>query len=106
MLGAVLFVTFPVLGAVTGVGIAVGMTKWTETNLDKKFINKVAARLQPNTSELFLLGTALDVDAVLSALKPYKGTIIETTVSGDYQELLNQALSERDMDKPAHTEVE
>lgn len=94
VLGAILFITFPVLGAAVGAGMGAGVAKWAGSDLDQKFIHEVAASLQPNTSELFLLGTALDAEALLRALKQYKGTVIQTTVSSQDEERLKQALGD------------
>ncbi len=96
ILGVILLVSFPVLGLVAGAGIAASMTVLAKVDLDRKFIDQVAETLQPGGAELFVLGNALDTTALLSALKPYKGTIIQTTISTENEELLKQALSERE----------
>ncbi|RIK33419.1 MAG: hypothetical protein DCC52_03335, partial [Chloroflexi bacterium] len=64
-------------------------------DVDQKFVNEVAEKLKPNTSALFVLGSDANQAAVLNALKPYQGTLIQTSLSSDMEAQLRRALSER-----------
>ena len=86
---------FPVVGLVVGAigGALVG--KSFDLGVDQKFVKDVSESLKPGGSALFLMVRHENPDAVISALKSHKGKIIQTTLSPDDEEALQQALDER-----------
>jgi uncharacterized membrane protein len=96
LLGLMLgFFFFPIGCLIIGTlgGAAVG--KLANLGVDQKFVKEVEAALQPGTSALFLIVRNADPNAVVAALKPYKGTVYQTTLATEAEETLRRILSER-----------
>src|SRR5512143_1022030 len=86
------------LGAVVGglVGVAAGSVvgKLTSPDLvDAQFVDDVAQALRPDSSAVFLQVDQADTDAVITALRPFRGTLIQTTVPPEVEEELKRALA-------------
>jgi uncharacterized membrane protein len=89
------FIFFPIGGLIIGTlgGAAVG--KLSDLGVDQKFVKEIEAALQPGTSAIFLIVRQADPNAVVAALKPYKGTVYQSTLSSEAEETLRRVLSER-----------
>ena len=85
------------LGAAGGAAIG----KMVSNSVDKKFVKDVADKIQPGTSALFLIGRSADRNAMLAALKPYKGTVLHTSLDSEAEESLRRALKYAESDEPA-----
>ncbi|MCG3141960.1 MAG: hypothetical protein HDKAJFGB_03320 [Anaerolineae bacterium] len=96
VIGGFLFIVAPVLGIAAGAAAGAAIAKAMDLDVDQKFVNEVAEKLKPNTSALFVLGSDANQAAVLNALKPYQGTLIQTSLSSDMEAQLRRALSERE----------
>jgi uncharacterized membrane protein len=64
-------------------------------DLDTKFVQDVTETLEPGTSAIFLMVHRADPEAVIETLRPFKGTIYQTTLPADKLEMLREALKER-----------
>ena len=86
---------FPVAGLLIGVvgGAIVG--KLADTGVDKKFIKDVEEKMQPGTSAIFLLIRDADPNVALMALKPYKGTVLQSTLPPEAEEEVERLLKKR-----------
>lgn len=93
VLGGLLFFMVPVVGVALGAAAGAGIAKSLDLDIDKKFVQDVATSLKPNTSAIFMLAREENEAAVLSALKPYKGTLVQTTLSTEMEEQLKKTLS-------------
>lgn len=95
LIGLLTSFVFPVVGLVVGAigGALVG--KSLDLGVDQKFVKDVSESLKPGGSALFLMVRHSNPDAVIAALKPHKGKLIQTTLSPEDQEALQQALNER-----------
>jgi uncharacterized membrane protein len=89
------FIFFPIGGLVLGTlgGALVG--KLADLGVDQKFVKDVEAALQPGTSAIFLIVRQADPNAAVAALKPYKGTVYQSTLSTEAEETLRRVLNER-----------
>jgi uncharacterized membrane protein len=89
------FIFFPIGGLIIGTlgGAAVG--KLADLGVDQKFVKEIEAALQPSTSAIFLIVRQADPNAAMAALKPFKGTVYQTTLSTEAEETLRRVLSER-----------
>lgn len=93
-LGALVTFVFPPAGAAVGAGFGALIGSKLQTGVEKEFVDDVAKSLAPNTSALFLVvksGSA--ADAVVTAFRPFEGTVYQTTLSPDLEESLERALS-------------
>jgi uncharacterized membrane protein len=96
ILGLLLALIFtPLVGVLIGAGAGVILGKLGDVNLDKKFVQDVTETLRPGTSAIFLMVNKADPEAVLTALRPFKGTIYQTTLPSDKLDALRGALKER-----------
>jgi uncharacterized membrane protein len=86
---------FPIAGLVIGAvgGALVG--KSLGTGVDKKFVEEVTEQLQPGTSALFVIVREGNPDVAVAALKPYKGTVLQTTFPPEAEDELRRILSKR-----------
>ncbi len=78
-------------------GLAVGALsgalggKLTDIGVDDKFIKEVGSTIQPGHSALFLLIREATPDRLLEELKPYKGTVLKTSLSKENEAALKAA---------------
>jgi uncharacterized membrane protein len=90
LVGVLLFV--PVAGLLVGAAIGAMVVKLADLGIDKQFITDLSAQLQPNSSAIFLLVRKVQPDIVMAALRPYGGTLLQTTLSKEAEEDLQANL--------------
>ena len=96
MLGLVIgSIVFPVAGTIIGAlgGALVG--KSADVGIDQKFVKEVSEDLQPGTSAIFFIVREANPDAAMSALRPYKGTVRQTSLPPEAEEELRRMLKKR-----------
>ena len=96
MLGLVIgSIVFPVAGTIIGAlgGALIG--KSADLGIDQKFVKEVGNDLQPGTSAIFFIVREANPDAAMSALKPYKGTVRQTSLPPEAEEELRRILKKR-----------
>jgi len=76
------------VGAVSGAAIGQSLNR----GIDDDFVEQVQEAIQPDTSALFLMVREADARALVSALSPYEGRIIHTTLSPEAADVLNMAM--------------
>lgn len=83
---------FPIVGLAIGAiaGAAIGAI--THSGVDRDFIEDVKADLAPGRSALFLVTQSVNAGALASALRPYSGAVLQTTVEDDFEQTLKDAL--------------
>jgi len=84
----------PVLGVLVGAaaGSVIGLA-FNSDMVDQRFVDDVAQAMKPDSSAVFLQVSAADKAAVVNALRPFRGTLIQTTVSLELEEELKRALA-------------
>jgi uncharacterized membrane protein len=66
--------------------------KLMDMGVDKNFIRDVTEALQPGNSALFVIVSDGDITAALAAIRPYKGTLYQTTLPSELETELRDAL--------------
>jgi uncharacterized membrane protein len=86
---------FPIGGLLLGslAGAAVG--KMMDMDIDKKFVQEVSESIPPGGSALFFIVRDAVPDMAIAALKPYKGTVLQTTLPTETEEELRRVLKKR-----------
>jgi uncharacterized membrane protein len=82
----------PVVGAILGAATGLAAVKIADLGIDEHFVNDLSAQLQPNSSAIFLLVRNASPDTVIAALRPYGGTILQSTLSEDAEKELQANL--------------
>jgi uncharacterized membrane protein len=89
-------VFFPLAGLAIGAigGALVG--KALDLGIDRKFVREVTETLIPGSSALFVIGSSDNPEAVLTALRPFQGTIHQTTLPTESVEALHETLKNKE----------
>lgn len=87
-------VFFPLAGLAIGAigGALIGKT--LGMGVDQKFVKDVTETLKPGSSALFVIGSG-NPDMVLAALRPFQGTVYQTTLPTEAVEALQSALKDK-----------
>jgi uncharacterized membrane protein len=88
-------VFFPVAGLAIGAigGALVG--KSLNLGVDKKFVQDVTESLKPGSSALFVIGSG-NPDVIMAALRPFQGSIYQTTLPTEAVDELHEVLKNKD----------
>lgn len=88
-------VFFPIAGIVVG-AVAGGLIgKSAGLGISKSFVKDVSESMTENSSALFVIVRDSDPDLAVAALRPYKGKILQTTLSPEDEETLQRALKNK-----------
>ncbi len=87
---------FPFAGILMGVLGGMGVGALADLGIQKKFVKEVSDKLQPGTSAIFLIVRHANANAVVTALKPYKGEIYQSTLDTEDEETLRRVLKDGD----------
>ena len=90
--GAVLLFFFPIAGLALGAAAGAAIGSLFQTGVEAKFVDDVKRQLSPGRSALFLVVRKADPDSVTAAMRPFKGEVLQTTLSTDAAEQLREAL--------------
>ena len=94
VIGAMVTFFFPVAGAAIGAGAGAYVGSKVQPGVDPKFVEDVAAGLQPGNSALFLMTKdGSDPAGIVAALGSVRGTLYQTTLSSDFEDSLRRSLS-------------
>ena len=85
-------VFFPFAGIIVGAlsGAAIGAA--AKMGVSQTFVKEVAAAMEKESSALFIIVRDSNPDVAVAALKPYKGKILQTTLSPEDEENLRGVL--------------
>jgi len=87
---------FPLAGLLVGVLGGMGVGAASGLGIQKSFVKEVSDSLQPGTSALFLIIRQANANAVVAALKPYKGQVLQTSLDPEDEETLRRVLEKRE----------
>ena len=84
----------PLLGAAVGAAAGAASGALTDIGINNEFMKKIATGFKPGTSALFVLVREATPDKVMDEIKGYGGTVLQTSLSHEKEELLQAALNE------------
>lgn len=96
LLGAPLALLFPVAGALAGAVGGAAAGKAVEPGIEQEFVDQVAEALKLGGSALVFLFDAYEkyeLPDIIAALRPFKGTVYQTTLSYAGEKALRRALA-------------
>lgn len=91
-IGGIVTFAFPPAGIAIGAAVGAGIGALMHTGVDGDFVDDIKNKLEPGKSALFIVIKDADADALDAALRPYRGSIIQTTVDEDVEAGLRDAL--------------
>jgi uncharacterized membrane protein len=83
----------PVFGLAVGGVLGALLGTIDKIGIDKTFQQEVRDMLQPGTSALFLIVDKVTPDKAVQALSRYGGHVLKTSLSGDAEQKLQEALA-------------
>jgi uncharacterized membrane protein len=92
VIGGIVSFVFPLAGIVLGAALGAAVGAVMKTGVEGKFVDEVKKTLRPGRSALFLVVKEAQADAVIAALRSFKGDVIQTTLSSETEEALRAAL--------------
>lgn len=89
-------VFFPLAGLAIGAISGALIGKTLDMGVDKKFVKDVTESLKPGMSALFVITNDANPDVAIAALRPFKGTVYQTTLPTEAVEALQDALKKKE----------
>ncbi|MFN2199633.1 MAG: DUF1269 domain-containing protein [Caldilineaceae bacterium] len=86
---------FPFAGLIIGGLAGAGIGALMDMGISKKFVKEVAASMEDSSSALFIITRNADPDMVMATLRPYKGTVLQTSLDEEAADSLRDVLSKR-----------
>lgn len=84
----------PIGAAVVGAGLGNIMARMKDKGIDKDFVEQIGKTLQPDTSAIFLFGSAEDPEALKEELRNYSPRLLSTTLDEEQEERLRHDISQ------------
>ena len=91
----------PVLGMAMGAGLGALFGKLEKSGIDREFQDQVRDMIKPGTSALFLVIEKATPDKAVAALSKYGGTVLKSSLSGETEKKLQEALHGEEAAQPA-----
>ena len=92
VIGGIVTFVFPLAGIVLGAALGAAVGAAMKTGVEGTFVDEVKKTLRPGRSALFLVVKEAQADAVMAALRPFKGDVIQTTLPTETEDALRAAL--------------
>lgn len=89
-------VFFPLAGLAVGAIAGALIGKTLDLGVDQKFVREVTEALEPGSSALFVIGKSDRPDAIVAVLRPFQGTVYQTTLPTEAMEALEDALKKKE----------
>ena len=84
----------PLLGIALGATSGAVAGKLADDGVDDEFMRRLVTSIPPGGAALVLLGRTASRDKVIERVRPFGGTLLQTSLSGDDEERLRHALGE------------
>jgi uncharacterized membrane protein len=82
----------PVFGIALGLGMGALMGAIEKSSIDKAFIEKVRGMVVPGTSAVFMVLRSATQDKFMTAIEPFGGTVLQTSLSEEDEKKFAEAL--------------
>jgi uncharacterized membrane protein len=92
VIGGVVAFAFPPAGIAIGAALGGAIGALMHTGVEGSFVKDIEKQLAPGRSALFLVAKEAHMDALVAALKPFKGELIQTTLDTDAEGSIRHAL--------------
>jgi uncharacterized membrane protein len=92
VIGGFVAFAFPPAGIAIGAALGGAIGALMHTGVEGSFVKDVEKQLTPGKSALFLVAKEAHMDALVGALRPFKGELIQTTLEGDAEDSIKHAL--------------
>lgn len=83
----------PIGGALAGAGIGALSSRLKDFGIDDKFVKETSQALKVDSSAIFLLGEAAEMDKVVAELRPFQPKVLTTSLDAAQEKQLKQAFS-------------
>jgi uncharacterized membrane protein len=84
----------PLLGMAVGAASGAVAGKMTDDGVDDEFMRQLVTSIPPGGAALVVLGHTPSRDKVIERVRPFGGTLLQTSLSPDDEERLRHALGE------------
>jgi uncharacterized membrane protein len=84
-------VFFPLAGIMAGAAIGGAIGHFFHKDVDQAFVKEVTQKIEPGKSALFLM-ISQGVNMVIAAMEPFKGEVLQTTLTTEEVDALKSAL--------------
>src|SRR5258705_10056410 len=92
LIGGLVTFVFPLAGIALGAALGALVGRSMDRGVSDTFVDEVKTTLRPGRSALFLVVRESNADAVLAALRQFRGDVIQTTLDSEAEEALREAL--------------
>ena len=84
----------PFMGAAVGAAAGAVTGALADAGIDDRFMKELSETLRPGASALFILVRKEPTDKVIEELKPFRGKVLQTSLSHEEEKALQNALNE------------
>jgi uncharacterized membrane protein len=85
----------PILGLAAGLAVGAIAGSMKDYGIEDSFIRDISDHLAPDSSALFILGEALDQEALLEHLRPFNAELLRSSLPAEQEQRLRMAVSGR-----------
>jgi uncharacterized membrane protein len=93
VIGGILGFAFPLAGMAIGAAAGALVGRLADTGVSDTFVSEVKETLRPGRSAVFLVIKQSESDATLAALRDFRGEVLQTTLSGEAEQALRDAIA-------------
>ena len=92
LIGGLVTFMFPLAGIALGAALGALVGRSLDRGVSDTFVDEVKGTLRPGRSALFLVVRESNTDAVMAALRQFRGDVIQTTLDTEADDALRNAL--------------
>jgi uncharacterized membrane protein len=92
VLGGLVLAVFPVVAIAGGAVVGGLIGRSWKGGVDGKFVKEVEENLAPGGSAIFLLTKGGNPGLLIAAMRPYEGTVVQTTLDDEEEQALRDSL--------------